>query len=203
MVHHSESQEKRLIAVHELLKKHAAGEIKSELFDHQEELNKEPVRRRALKLLDQRSRSREELRGRLLALDFPELIVESVIADLENAGLIDDEQFAHQWVEQRRKRRAKSAQALDWELQHKGVSVADRQKALAQITHAEDEAIAQKLLEKKARSIKAIPSDKKERDKEVRRLVGMLTRRGFRQGLCVRLARHALEERIAQLRQGG
>ena len=60
--------------------------------------------------------------------------------------------------------------------------------------------MAQTLAQKKARSIKAIPSDRRERDKALRRIVGVLARRGFNEGMSLQIAIAALEARCAELR---
>ena len=60
--------------------------------------------------------------------------------------------------------------------------------------------MARTLAQKKARSIKTIPSDRRERDKALRRIVGVLARRGFNEGMSLQIAIAALEARCAELR---
>lgn len=93
-----------------------------------------PVRSRALRLLDHRARSKQELRDRLLEAEFPQASVDTVIADLVENGLIDDRRFAEEWVRQRRTRRGKSRRVLREELRRKGVSDADCDHALADVS---------------------------------------------------------------------
>lgn len=126
-------------------------------------------------------------------------MVEDVLDDLAHAGLINDAAFAAEWVRQRHKRRGKSRSVLDRELRDKGVSQADRDEALEQIDAADEEAMARALAEKKARSLKSVPADRKERDKELRRIVGVLARRGFNEGMSLNIAISALEERCEEL----
>ena len=64
------------------------------LFDHEAEEAKAAVRKRALLFLDARARSRHELRGRLLDLEFEEAVVDDVLDDLAGVGLLDDAAFA-------------------------------------------------------------------------------------------------------------
>lgn len=71
--------------------------------------------------------------------------------------------------------------------------------ALAQIGPEDEEATARELTHKKARSIREVPADRAERDKALRRIVGVLARRGFSSGMSLSLAREALDERIAEL----
>lgn len=156
-----------------------------------------PVRKRALGLLDQRMRSREELRGRLLKAEFETTLIDEVLSDLERTGLLNDEVFAAEWVRQRAARRGKSARALDMELRDKGVSAADRAEALEQISDEDEEATAREVAEKAARKVKA-PTDRAEYDKHLRRIVGALARRGFNQGMALRIAHEELDVRIAE-----
>lgn len=158
-----------------------------------------PVRKRALGLLDQRARSREELRGRLIEAEFEPQLVDEVLDDLARTGLLNDSTFAAEWVRQRAARRGKSTRALDRELREKGVAAADRADALAQITDEDEEATARAVAEKAARKVKAAPADRAEYDKHLRRIVGALARRGFGQGMSLRIAKDALEARIGEL----
>ena len=174
----------------------------SELFDYDREEALAPVRRRALKLLDQRARSEHELRQRLLQAEFPAPLVDEVVASLRASALIDDRSFAHEWVRQRARRRGKSRSFLDRELKEKGVSEADRCSALAQISDDDQFAVAEALAEKKAREVKTPPVGHTEYTRALRRVVGVLARRGFPQGMCMQIARNALDTRIDSLQEG-
>lgn len=176
----------------------ASGQPKP-LFDAEAEKAKAKVRERALKLLDQRARSRAELSRRLAAADFEPELIEAVLDDLAAVRLIDDAAFARQWVEQRRRRRGKSARMLDHELERKGVIAADRAAALATIDPEEEREQALRLAQKKAGTLSAAPADRRDRDKQLRRIVGVLARRGYPQAMSVELAKQALDERIAEL----
>lgn len=170
-----------------------------DLFDARRDEALAPVRKRALGLLDQRARSRHELRERLIKAEFAPELVDEVLASLERASLIDDSLFAHEWVRQRAARRGKSAKALDLELRDKGVAADVRASALAQISEEDEEAQARALAEKKARALKVVPADRAEYDKALRRVVGVLARRGYSSELTVRVARESLDARIETL----
>lgn len=170
-----------------------------DLFDARRDEALAPVRKRALGLLDQRARSRHELRERLINAEFAPELVDEVLASLERASLIDDSSFAHEWVRQRAARRGKSAKALDMELRDKGVAADVRASALAQISEEDEEAQARALAEKKARALKVVPADRAEYDKALRRVVGVLARRGYSSELTVRVARESLDARIETL----
>ena len=169
------------------------------LFDHDAEEAKSGVRKRALLLLDARARSRHELRSRLVDLEFDPVVIDDVLDDLAGVGLLNDADFAHEWVRQRHARRGKSTRVLDRELKDKGVDAATRADALEQIDPADEEATARALAEKKARTVRSAPADRAEHDKMLRRIVGVLARRGFNQSMSLRIAREALDERVAQL----
>ncbi|GAB2513324.1 Regulatory protein RecX [Corynebacterium atrinae] len=192
-------QAEKLQQLRRALDEYAAGNGPS-LFDPEEEVAKAAVRKRALGLLDQRARSRHELTERLLQAEFPAEVVARVVDDLAEVGLINDEDFAFEWVRQRHARRGKSARVLDQELKEKGVDAATRGAALKQIAANDEAAMACALAEKKARSLKVAPADRAESDKALRRIVGVLARRGFAQGMSLRIAREALEQRITELR---
>lgn len=170
-----------------------------DLFDARRDEALAPVRKRALGLLDQRARSRHELRVRLIKAEFAPELVDEVLASLERASLIDDSSFAHEWVRQRAARRGKSAKALDMELRDKGVAADVRASALAQISEEDEEAQARALAEKKARALKVVPADRAEYDKALRRVIGVVARRGYSSELTVRVARESLDARIETL----
>lgn len=189
----------KLEKLRQALEAYEAGDAGGQLVDANAEAAKVPVRSRALGLLDQRARSRKELRDRLVAADFEPDVVEDVVDDLAGVGLVDDETFAKEWVRQRHARRGKSARALNMELKEKGVEAADRAAALEQITEESEEAVARAVAEKKARTLKSVPADRHERDKFLRRIVGTLARRGYRQELVMRISIDVLDARIAEL----
>lgn len=191
--------EKLRAALDEFTQRQNSGETGT-FFDYEAEEKKAEVRRRALLLLDQRARSRSELRQRLAALEFDENVIDEVLGDLKRAKLIDDEAFAREWVRQRAQRRGKSSRALDMELRDKGVDSQTRALALEQIDSNDERATARAVAQKKARSESRIPGDRAEYDKALRRIVGALARRGFPAGLSMELSREALELRIDDLK---
>lgn len=169
------------------------------LIDETREKALSRIRERALLLLDSRSRSRQELRDRLVKAEFEPELVDEVLDSFRRNGLVDDLAFAREWVRQRFERRGKSAAMLDVELQRKGVGDADRAEALSVIEREDEREVARGLAVKKARQVKRVPEDRQQRDKELRRIVGALARRGFNSGMSLQIAREALAERCAEL----
>ena len=210
MAQRREPDPEKLRKLQEALDAYAAGGGPG-LIDHEHEKAAAKVRERALRLLDQRSRSRHELRERLLdhrrvkegeEPPAPELI-DDVLDSLQRSGLIDDEAFAHEWVRQRFERRGKSSSVLRRELQDKGVSAADQDAALEQIDEDDERELARGLAQKKARTVKSVPVDRAGRDKELRRIVGVLARRGFPESMALQIAKDALDERCEELQNVG
>lgn len=171
----------------------------SDLFDHQAEDAKRQVRHRALLLLDQRARSRHELQERLVSLDFDIRVIADVLDELEQSRLVNDHDFAMEWVRQRHELRGKSRSVLDQELQRKGISPEHRAAALEQVDDDAEYHCARELAAKKARQITKPPADYAEQEKYLRRIVGVLARRGFASGMSFAIAKEALEQRIAEL----
>lgn len=188
-----------LVATLTALREQLASATGETLFDPVHEENKAKVRHRALLLLDQRARSRVELHDRLTRLEFDPALIEEVLDDLERSNLIDDTAFATEWVRQRHKIRGKSRRALSQELSAKGVSADVRAQALEQVSDDDEAEVATALAAKKANSIRTAPQDRKEYDKHLRRIVGMLARRGYGESLAFGVAKRALDERLAEL----
>ena len=188
----------KLRALQKALEEYSGAEP---LIDENREQALSRIRERALLLLDSRARSRQELRDRLVKAEFEPELVDEVLDSFQRNGLVDDLTFAREWVRQRFERRGKSAAMLDVELQRKGVGEADRAEALSAIDRDDERAVARALATKKAKQVKRIPEDRQQRDKELRRIVGVLARRGFNSGMSLELAREALDERCAELEE--
>lgn len=170
----------------------------SAFIDHELEEAKPPVRKKALGLLNYRARSTQELRGKLLDAEFEAEVIDEVIADLEHSELLNDEKFAHEWVHQRHQRRGKTRLVLDHELADKGIAPGIRAQALEQIDDDDEAALAEILARKKAKKVKRV-EDRAAYDKELRKIVGVLARRGFGQGMALGVARQALDKRCDEL----
>lgn len=188
----------KLERLQQALAAYASGECEP-LFDERAEQLEAKVRQRALRLLDQRARSKYELQQRLLALEFAPAAVANVIADLERVGLLDDAEFAIEWVRQRAHRRGKSRMVLNLELKEKGVPQELRDAALEQISLSDERHTAQRFASKKAQSVAKAPENRAEYERHLRRILGVLARRGFPQGLSLQVAREALDQRIEEL----
>lgn len=171
----------------------------SQLIDREKEETLAPVTQAAVRLLNQRARSEQELEQRLLDKGFPERLVSEVIQRCRDSLMLDDHAFAEQWVAERQKHLKRSTAMLRRELQHKGISDSIIDKALAGVDDTEQENIMIGLLEKKAASITTVPADYQEQQKILKRIVGVAARRGFPENQALRHARRILEERINEI----
>ncbi len=79
------------------------------------------AREKCLRLLTVRARSRRELHQALRRNGFEEEIIGEVLSGLEQAGLVDDEEFARAWVTERRAH-GNGRRKLQWELRRKGIA---------------------------------------------------------------------------------
>src|SRR3954463_4910692 len=81
----------------------------------------EQARALCLRLLTARARTRAELAAQLTKRGYPEDVSARVLDRLTDVGLVDDEDFAEQWVRSRRVNAGKGRRALASELRTKGI----------------------------------------------------------------------------------
>ncbi|PWV81193.1 SOS response regulatory protein OraA/RecX [Nocardia neocaledoniensis] len=143
-----------------------------------------------LNLLAVRARSRAELAKRLGEKGFRVEVTEAALDRLAEVGLVDDSSFAEQWVHERHTYSGRGKRALQRELRDKGVAPADAENALAVVTDDAERARATDLVRRK---VPTLPRDL-DRDKAVRRLVGMLARRGYDQSTAFAVVSAELAE---------
>lgn len=170
-----------------------------QLLDRDKEQALAPVISRAVSLINHRPRSAQELKDRLLDKDYDPDLVEEVIDRCQRNGMLDDAEFARLWVEQRSRNQKKSVAVLRQELKRKGIAQHHIEAALDQVDEEDQDAIMRGLIDKKAASIRAVPADRAEYNKFLKRVVGVAARRGFPQGPSLGYAREALDRRIAEL----
>lgn len=133
----------------------------------------------ALRLLGARARSRQEMQDRLVARGFDTDEIATTMTRLDEWKLLDDADFAHEWVRSRHANSARGRHALRRELRAKGIDddiVAD---ALETIDPDAEREIAYALAEKKLTFDADDLADPSIRAKAFRRLSGALGRRGY------------------------
>ncbi|AQA14406.1 recombination regulator RecX [Streptomyces malaysiensis] len=149
----------------------------------------EQARAICLRLLTGTPRTRKQLADALRTRGIPDDAAREVLSRFEDVGLIDDAAFAGAWVESRHHSRGLARSALARELRTKGVDSALIDDAVGQLDADQEERTAQELVERKLRATRGL-----DREKRIRRLAGMLARRGYSEGLALRVVRRALEE---------
>ncbi|MEU6737313.1 recombination regulator RecX [Streptomyces physcomitrii] len=149
----------------------------------------EQARAICLRLLTGTPRTRAQLAEALRKRGIAEEVAEEVLARFEDVGLINDGAFADAWVESRHHGRGLARRALAQELRTKGVDSAVIEEAVGQVDAEQEEERARELVARKLRSTRGL-----ERDKRLRRLAGMLARKGYSQGLALKVVREALEQ---------
>jgi len=147
----------------------------SEQVEDAEPKREEQAKSLCLRLLTVRARTRAELAGQLTKRGYPEDVSDRVLDRLATAGLIDDADFAEQWVRSRREHAGKGRKALLAELRTKGVDEDVIAHALEGIDADAERDRAEQLVHVKLRRETLGDDDVK----LTRRLVAMLARRGY------------------------
>lgn len=135
-----------------------------------------------LRLLTATARTRAELAGQLTKRGYPDDVSTRVLDRLADVGLIDDADFAEQWVHSRLANAGKGKRALAAELRTKGVDNDVITSVLSDINPAAERGRAEELVRKKLRRENL--NDEAADARVTRRLVGMLARRGFSPGMA-------------------
>ena len=141
-----------------------------------------------LRQLTAAPRTRAQLAETLRRRGVPEDAAEAVLGRFTEVGLIDDATFASAWVESRHHGRGLGRRALAAELNQRGVDRDDIQAAVAKLSPETELATARALVERKLASTASLPAQVR-----LRRLVGMLARKGYPAGLAYRVVREALD----------
>jgi regulatory protein len=132
---------------------------------------KERALQQALLYLSYRARTESEIRKNLQKHEIPEVVIEETLERLRRDGLVNDDQFAQAWVENRSTFRPRSRRMLAMELRQKGIDDESMQPALQDV---DDEALAYQAAQKKAPRFESL-----EWNEFRKKLTGFLARRGF------------------------
>jgi regulatory protein len=149
----------------------ALSEAKITELKNQDE--QEVVYQKALRLLEHHPRAEEEIRRRLTGKGISDEAIQHVIERLRRNKLVNDDQFAQAWVENRSTFRPRSRKALQYEMRQKGVSASAIEQALANLDSDEEELAHQAAL-KQSRKLQHL-----EKIDFQRKLSAFLARRGF------------------------
>jgi len=135
------------------------------------------AKRMATKFLNTRRRTEKEVRDKLWKEKFSEKILDEIIDDLKNSGLIDDEAFATAFIHDKRITKPVSSRQLTQELRKKGVAKVIIENILSESDQEEgEEDRALKVATKKWEQLQARETDEKKRKQK---LAAFLGSRGF------------------------
>lgn len=146
----------------------------------------------ALGLLDVRARARREIETRLKQKGYEEDVIARVMEKLTRLNLLDDAQFAAQWVEARSRAggsRPMGRRRLSQELFQKGVAKDQIEQAVERVSDDDELALARQAASKKVR---LVPTDRDVLQAERQKLMGFLGRRGFGWETVKRVTREVL-----------
>ena len=145
-----------------------------------------------LRLLTAAPRTHAELAAALRSRGVPDDAAQAVLSRFAEVKLIDDATFARAWVESRHQGRGLAGRALRDELRRKGVGSDDIASALAELDPGQELATARELIARRLPGTRGQPGPVR-----MRRLVGLLARKGYPAGLAYRVVREALEQEPA------
>jgi regulatory protein len=146
-----------------------------------------------LRLLTQRARSRAELAKALTKRDVPDDAANRVLDRFVEVGLIDDAALAAGLVQAQHRERGLARRALAAKLRERGLDD-EVDAALDAIDGDDERARAAALVQKRLRSLTGLPAEV-----QLRRLVGLLARKGYSSGLAYAVVREALADELALL----
>ena len=137
------------------------------------------------------AKTRGQLRKKLRTEGFDVELIEPLLDKFEAAKLIDDAEYAQTFVAQKSRTKKLSRAALRRELAERGVRGEEAENALAQRTDEQEREDAAELVRKKLRPGMDL-SDRAEKDRVTRRLLGMLARRGYSSSVSMSVIREEL-----------
>jgi regulatory protein len=165
-------------------------EAASETEERRSQAPVDPVdaaRQICLNQLEHSPRTRAELATVLRRKGIPDDAAEQVLSRFTEVGMIDDALFARMWVTSRHRGKGLAGRALSQELRRKGVADGQVAEAVATLDAEQELATARALVERRLRATAGLPTEAR-----VRRLAGMLARKGYPAGLAYRVVKAAL-----------
>jgi regulatory protein len=129
-------------------------------------------RQRVINLISYRPRSIEEVRRNLRRKEVDDEVIEHIISEFVEKGILDDAAFADYWIEQRETFKPRGPQALRYELRQKGVDPQVIEPALSDLDELDN---ARRAAAKRANRFAGLDWQQFRK-----KLSGHLQRRGFR-----------------------
>jgi regulatory protein len=146
----------------------------------------------ALRFLEARARSIEEVRRRLRTAGYRAELIDGAIERLTALGILDDATFARAWVESRDRTRPRGERALRRELQLKGIErtvldevLDERRPSGGSAEGVDPDVVAgERLLTRHAAALARVADPRQRRQ----RAYALLARNGFDPEICSQLA---------------
>jgi regulatory protein len=146
-----------------------------------------------LRLLDRRAYTRAELEQALRKRGVPDEAAERVLDRFVELRLIDDTALANGFALAAHRERGLAGRAVAMKLRRRGVGDETVRAAVGQIDRDSELAAAQRLAQRRLRSLTGLPQPV-----QARRLVGLLARKGYSPGLAHEVVRSVLRADDAQ-----
>ncbi len=140
-----------------------------------------------LRRLTAAPRSRAQLEADLADRHVPDDVTERVLDRFTEVGLVDDVAFSEMWVRTRHAGRGLSRAALGRELRDKGIDDETARQALEDIDPDAEVAAATALVARRLPATRGLAAEVR-----LRRLTGMLARKGYPGGMAMRVVRDVL-----------
>ncbi|MEI6290262.1 MAG: RecX family transcriptional regulator [Chloroflexota bacterium] len=142
---------------------------------------------KALNFLGYRARSRKEVVDNLEKHEIPPAVIETTISRLKELHLVNDDEFARAWVENRNTFRPRSSRVIAYELRLKGLDRDLINKVVSENT--DDHVLAREAARKYLRKVQNL-----EWQEFRQKLGGFLGRRGFSYEICASVIREIWNE---------
>ncbi len=153
------------------------------------------ARQVCLQLLELGPRTHTELARALAKKGVPDDAAAEVLGRFAEVGIIDDALFASMWVTSRHRGRGLAGRALSQELRRKGVDDDTIREAVGELDPDQEVETARALVRRKLASTRRLPTEAR-----IRRLAGMLARKGYGAGVAFRIVKEELEQEGTDLR---
>lgn len=150
-----------------------------------------------LRLLAVRPRTRQELATALHHRGIPDEVAAEILQRYGEVGMVDDRAFARAWVTSRHHGKGLAGRALAGELRRKGVEPDAIGEALDELGDGVEARTARDLVDRKLRHDRGGAPDA-----TMRRLVGVLARKGYAPGLAFRVVKEAMAAAAAEQMDG-
>ena len=145
----------------------------------------------AFRFLGMRHHSTSELRTKLIKKKYSKEIIEKILTNLTDKKLLDDEQFAEAFLEERSIKKKVGINKLKAELIKKGINKNIIEKTLLSVDHELSYEQALELAKHKIDSIKRKETDKR---KIKAKLYSSLSSRGFESDVIIRVLNEVVED---------